>query len=98
MSSPDIILLAENEEYALYRVKSHSNPNISYGVDIDKVEGTCICDCPDFIYRKQTERFGGSKLDDADHQCKHSKQVLDAIEKGVPIRSMLSLAEVFMDG
>ncbi len=101
MSSPDIILLAENEEYALYRVKSHSNPNVSYGVDIDKVEGTCYCDCPDFQYRKQTERWGGAKLDDEDHRCKHARQVLEAIENGVPIRNLLSLAElaeVFTDG
>lgn len=98
MSSLDIILLAENEECALYRVKSHSNPELSYGVDIDKVEGTCFCDCPDFIYRKQTERHGGAKVDDNDHKCKHVRQVLEAIEKGVPIRHMLSLAEVFMDG
>lgn len=76
MSSPDIILLAENEEYALYRVKSHSNPNISYGVDIDKVEGTCFCECPDFRYRKQTEKWGGAKLDDTNNHCKHIGEVL----------------------
>ena len=76
MSSPDIILLAENEEYALYRVKSHSNHNISYGVDIDKREGTVFCDCPDFIYRRQTEKWGGSQLVDVEHHCKHVTQVL----------------------
>lgn len=36
--TPSINLLAENEEYAFYRVKSFSDENISYGVDIDKVE------------------------------------------------------------
>ena len=34
MSSPDIILLAENDEYALYSVQSESNPDLRYGVDI----------------------------------------------------------------
>lgn len=101
MSSPNIICLAENEEYALYRVQSDSNPNLSYGVDIDKVEGTVLCECPDFIFRKQTEKWGGARLNNPNHQCKHVKQVLDAIINGYPIRHMLSLAElaeVYPDG
>lgn len=101
MSSPNIICLAENDEYAFYRVQSDSNPNLSYGVDIDKVEGTILCECPDFIYRKQTERWGGAMMDDEDHRCKHVRQVLEAIDNGVPIRNLLSLAElaeVFIDG
>ncbi len=76
MNSPNIICLAENEEYALYRVQSDSDPNLSYGVDIDKNEGTCYCDCPHFRNRLQTERWGGAKLDDSAHHCKHIRMVI----------------------
>ena len=75
MNSP-ITLIAEDESLALYRVKSSSGPDLTYGVDIDKEERTVYCDCPHFIYRLQTEEFGGSKLTDVDHHCKHITQVL----------------------
>ena len=75
--TPSINLLAENEEYAFYRVKSFSDDNMDYGVDIDKVEGTCYCDCEDFRFRKQTEEFGGARLDDHEHHCKHIRGVLE---------------------
>lgn len=82
MNSPNILFLAENEEYAFYRVQSESDEDISYGVDIDKVEETCFCDCPDFKYRKQTERFGGARLDDPEHHCKHIRAVKEAVQVG----------------
>ncbi len=75
MSSPDITLLAKNEEYEFYRVKSFSDETLDYGVDIDHVENTVFCECPHFINRLQTERFGGAKLGDVDHHCKHIKEV-----------------------
>ena len=75
MSSP-IILLAENREWALYQVRSFSN-DLSYGVDIDKEEGTVYCSCPHFQYRLQTEKWGGAKLEDTSHHCKHIKEVLN---------------------
>lgn len=78
MNSPNIILLTEDETIALYRVQSESTDNMTYGVDIDKEEGTVFCDCPDFRYRKQTEKWGGARLDDHTHHCKHIKQILEA--------------------
>lgn len=74
--TPSINLLAENEEYAFYRVKSFSDDNMDYGVDIDKVEGTVFCDCPHFINRLQTEKWGGARIDDSEHHCKHIREVL----------------------
>ena len=76
MNSPNIVLLAENDELELYRVQSESNDELTYGVDIDKREGTFYCDCPDFRYRKQTEKWGGAKLTDSSNQCKHIKRVM----------------------
>lgn len=76
MTSPHITLLAEDETIALYRVQSESNDDLSYGVDIDKVEGTVFCDCPDFRFRKQTEKWGGAKLTDVSNHCKHIIGVL----------------------
>lgn len=75
MSSP-IILLAENQEWALYQVKSFTNDMV-YGVDIDKDEKTVSCSCPHFQYRLQTEKWGGAKLEDTSHHCKHIKEVLN---------------------
>lgn len=77
MSSNNIVCLAENEEYSFYRVPSESDPNLTYGVDIDKVEGTCYCDCPHFRYRLQTENWGGARLEDNEHHCKHISEVLN---------------------
>lgn len=76
MTSPNITILAEDENIALYRVPSESNDDLSYGVDIDKHEGTVFCDCEDFRYRKQTERWGGARLDEPEHHCKHIRQVI----------------------
>lgn len=76
MSSPQITLLAEDDDIALYNVKSFSDDAVEYGVDIDKNEGTCFCTCPDFQYRKQTERWGGARIDDSEHHCKHIREVL----------------------
>ena len=48
-----------------------------YLVTVDHEEKTVKCDCPDFKYRRQTEKHGGAKLDDSEHHCKHIKEVLN---------------------
>ena len=50
--------------------------NREYLVTVYHEENTCYCTCPDFQYRKQTEKFGGAKLDDNAHHCKHIRQVM----------------------
>ena len=61
------------DDFMIYNDKSHSE----YLVTIDKEQGTVYCTCPDFKYRRQTERFGGAKLDDKEHHCKHIKKVME---------------------
>lgn len=90
---PHIIHVAEDDTVALYRVRSDSNHNISYGVDIDKQEGTCFCDCPDFRFRRQTEKYGGARLDDKDHHCKHIREIMHIRMNDVPVYHMLAVAE-----
>ena len=67
-------------EWEDYYVASQTSPDKEYLVIIDREEETVYCTCPDFQYRKQTERFGGAKLFDTSNHCKHIKEVLD--EKG----------------
>lgn len=76
MNSP-IVFLVKNDDTILARVQSQSQEGLDYGVDINFDEGTCYCDCPHFQYRLQTERFGGAKLDDNEHHCKHIQEVLN---------------------
>lgn len=59
-------------DYLVYNDKSHNE----YLVTVDHEEETVQCDCPDFKYRKRTERFGGAKLDDKEHHCKHIKAAI----------------------
>ena len=59
-------------DWILYNDESHTE----YLVTIDHEEGTVKCDCPDFKFRRQTERWGGAKLEDETHHCKHIKKVL----------------------
>jgi len=98
MNTPHIIHVAEDDTVALYRVRSDSNPNISYGVDIDKQEGTVFCDCPDFRFRKQTEKYGGANINDKRNHCKHITEILKIRMDDVPVYHMLAVAEVLMDG
>jgi hypothetical protein len=60
-------------DWLVYNDEKHTE----YLVTVDHEEQTCYCTCPDFQYRKQTEVFGGAKLDDVDHHCKHLKEVLN---------------------
>ena len=68
-------------EWEDFEVNSESSPNTSYLVTIDHDEKTCYCTCPDFQYRKDNLKFGGAKLDDEDHHCKHIKEVLNGKTK-----------------
>lgn len=47
-----------------------------YLVSIDKEERTIYCTCPDFQYRKDNLRFGGSLLNDTENHCKHQQYIL----------------------
>lgn len=76
MSSPNITFLVKNEETILARVNSHTKEGLDYGVDINFDEGTCYCDCPHFRNRLQTEKYGGAKITDKKHHCKHIREVL----------------------
>lgn len=60
-------------DYIVYNDEKHTE----YLVQIDKEDKTVKCDCPDFKFRKETERFGGAKLEDKQHHCKHIKEVLN---------------------
>lgn len=66
-------------EYEDFEVSSESSTNISYLVTIDYDEQTCYCTCPDFQYRKDNLKFGGSKLDDVNNHCKHIMEVLSHV-------------------
>lgn len=60
-------------DYIVYNDETHHE----YLVTVDHEEQTCYCTCPDFQYRKQTEKFGGAKLTDVSNQCKHIREVLN---------------------
>lgn len=63
-------------EWEDYIVTSHTSPDKEYLVTVDNEEETVYCTCPHFIYRLQTEKWGGAKLTDVDHHCKHIMEVL----------------------
>ena len=63
-------------EYEDFEVSSESSPNTSYLCTIDHDEQTCYCTCPDFQYRKQTEKYGGAKIEDNKNHCKHIRKVI----------------------
>ena len=67
-------------EFEDFDVSSESSPNTSYLVTIDHDEETCYCTCPDFRYRKDNLKFGGAKLEDSEHHCKHIKFALNLRE------------------
>ena len=60
-------------DFMIYNDETHNE----YLVTIDKEERTVYCTCPHFQYRLQTEEFGGAKLEDTNHHCKHIKEVLN---------------------
>ncbi len=59
-------------DWIVYNDETHRE----YLVTVDHEDDICYCTCPDFQYRKQTEKFGGAKLDDNSHHCKHIRQVI----------------------
>lgn len=76
MNSPNITLLAKNDDIVLCRVKSFTDETVDYGVDICLDDGTVFCECPHFINRLQTEKWGRAKIEDNAHHCKHIMEVL----------------------
>ena len=74
MISSTLIFQSEMfSDWIIYNDETHGE----YLVTVDHSEDTCYCTCPDFQYRKQTEKFGGAKLDDNSHHCKHIRRVMD---------------------
>lgn len=65
-------------DWLVYNDEKHTE----YLVTVDHEEGTVKCDCPDFKFRKETERFGGAKLEDKQHHCKHIKEILKEVSNG----------------
>ena len=59
-------------DYLVYNDKSHSE----YLVTVDHEEGTVKCDCPDFKFRRQNQKYGCVKLSDEKNHCKHIRQAL----------------------
>ncbi|AMK16290.1 hypothetical protein [Methanobrevibacter olleyae] len=72
ITSIPIFQSKEYNDFLSYNDENHSE----YLVTIDEEEGTVYCTCPHFQYRLQTEVFGGAKIDDTTHHCKHIKHAL----------------------
>lgn len=62
-------------DWIIYNDKSHSE----YLVTVDHEEGTVKCDCPDFKFRRQNQKYGCVKIGDKDNYCKHIKEVLNEV-------------------
>lgn len=73
-----------NEYWEDYFVKSSPRAE-THMITVDLKEGTVMCDCADFKFRKENLKFGGVKLSDTENHCKH-------------IKSVLKLREVLVDG
>ena len=79
-SSGDVMVIKSHNragEWETWEVSSHSSPDKEYLITLDHEEGTILCDCPDFTYRKSYKKWGGVDIDDdSTHFCKHIKEVL----------------------
>ena len=64
-------------DWILYNDEKHTE----YLVSVDHEEGTVKCDCPDFKFRRQNQKYGCVKLGDTDNYCKHIKEVLNGETK-----------------
>ena len=65
-------------EWETWDVQSQTQPDKEYLVVMDHDEGTILCDCPDFTYRKNKLRFGGVDIDeDSTCFCKHIRECLN---------------------
>ena len=67
-------------EWETWEVSSQTQTGKEYLVVIDHDEGTILCDCPDFTYRKSYKRWGGVDIDDDDKFCKHIREILENTE------------------
>lgn len=63
-------------DYIVYNDKSHTE----YLVQVDHEEQTVKCDCPDFKFRRQNQKYGCVKLEDTDNHCKHIRKALGGAE------------------
>ncbi|MBR5504412.1 MAG: hypothetical protein IKV87_08230 [Methanobrevibacter sp.] len=68
--------ISKNDEWEDYFIFSTSSKK-HYIVTFDLKENTVFCDCEDMKYRRQNLKFGGVKISDKDHHCKHIKKVLE---------------------
>jgi hypothetical protein len=63
-------------DYLVYNDERHTE----YLVTVDHEEGTDKCDCPDFKFRRQNQKYGCVKLEDTDNHCKHIRKALGGAE------------------
>ncbi len=59
-------------DWIVYNDERHTE----YLVTVDHEEGTVKCDCPDFKFRRQNQKYGCVKIGDTDNYCKHIKNAL----------------------
>lgn len=59
-------------DWIVYNDDKHTE----YLVTVDHEEGTVKCDCPDFKFRKQNQKYGCAKLWDTANHCKHIRAAL----------------------
>ena len=71
-------LIFKSDEYQDYLIHNDETDK-EYLVTIDNEEQSCYCTCPDFKYRKDNLKFGGAKLEDVEHHCKHIRLTLGGV-------------------
>ena len=59
-------------DYIVYNDKNHTE----YLVTVDNEEKTVKCDCPDFKFRRQNQKYGCVKIGDVNNYCKHIRNAL----------------------
>jgi hypothetical protein len=59
-------------DYLVYNDERHTE----YLVTVDHEEGTVKCDCPDFKFRRQNQKYGCVKIGDVNNYCKHIRNAL----------------------
>ena len=71
----NFLKFVRNEYWEDYFLKSTAKSR-THLVTIDIIEGTVMCDCEDFKYRRENMKYGGVKLEDSSNHCKHIREVL----------------------
>lgn len=63
---------------ALYRTKSFTRPGdkITWHPTVDKVTGECLCDCPDFRFKKKH-----AHINQPETWCKHLERAIGDLER-----------------